>query len=292
MPLQVPNSGRFTGKTVIVTGAASGIGAASARLFANEGAIVFAADIDSEGGAALAASDAGDIRFQHCDVTNTDSIRRLMDRAGEETGGIDVVLNNAGAGGARASLADIEPEEWDRTMDLLLRSVAFGIRYAVPHMKGRKGASIVNISSVAAVGPGYSPSAYAVAKAGVLHLTKVAATDLAQFGIRVNAVQPGFINTNIFTSSLEMPDQFKDQAKAAIAQMSSQAQPVARGGQPEDIANAVAYLASEAAGFVTGASLLIDGGITLGPRHSWDPETPGLFATLEAMEQQAKGQAG
>ena len=220
-----------------------------------------------------------------------------MDRAGEEAGGIDIVVNNAGAGGARASLAEIEPDEWDATMDLLLRSVAFGIRYAAPHMKHRPSAkcgaaSIVNISSVAAVGPGYSPSAYAVAKAGVLHLTKVAATDLAQFGIRVNAIQPGFINTNIFTSSLAVPDAFKDQAKAAIAQMSSQAQPVARGGQPEDIANAVAFLASEAAGFVTGASLLVDGGITLGPRHSWDPETPGLFATLEAMEQQAQGSAG
>ena len=173
-------------------------------------------------------------------------------------------------------------------MDLLLRSVAMGIRYAVPHMKGRKGASIVNVSSVAAVGPGYSPTAYAVAKAGVLHLTKCAATDLAQFGIRVNAIQPGFINTNIFTSSLEITGEMRSMANAAIAQMSSNAQPVARGGQPRDIANAVAFLAGEEASFMTGASLVVDGGITLGPRHSWDPEEPGLFAALEAMEEQAK----
>ena len=251
---------------------------------------MFASDIDDAGGKALESETEGDVRYRHCDVCSTEDIRKLMDGAAEETGGIDVVFNNAGAGGARPDISEIEPEEWDRTMDLLLRSVAMGIRHAVPHMKGRKGASIVNVSSVAAVGPGYSPTAYAVAKAGVLHLTKCAATDLAQHGIRVNAVQPGFINTNIFTSSLEVPDQMVDMAKAAIAQMSSNAQPVMRGGQPRDIAEAVAFLASDAASFMTGASMLVDGGITLGPRHSWDPETPGMFEALEAMEKQAQGQ--
>ena len=281
--------GRFSGKTVVITGAAAGIGAEAARLFAREGAVVYAADIDDAGGQALADASDGAIRFQHCDVSSTDQIKALMDRAASETSGIDVVFNNAGAGGARPSIDTIEPDEWDRTMDLLLRSVAFGIRYAVPHMKGRKGASIVNVSSVAAVGPGYSPTAYAVAKAGVLHLTKCAATDLAQFGIRVNAVQPGFINTNIFTSALDMSGDMERQAKAVIAQMSSHAQPVARGGQPIDIAEAVAFLASDAAGFMTGASLIVDGGLTVGPRHSWDPETPGLFTALEAMAGQQQG---
>ena len=279
---------RFEGKTVIITGAASGIGAEAVRLFASEGAVVYASDIDDEGGKALESETQGDVRYRHCDVCSTQDIRQLMDGAAAETGGIDTVFNNAGAGGVRAPIDEVEPEDWDRTMDLLLRSVAFGIRYAVPHMKGRKGASIVNVSSVAAVGPGYSPTTYAVAKAGVLHLTKCAATDLARHGIRVNAVQPGFINTNIFTSSMEMPEEMVHMAKAAIAQMSSNAQPVARGGQPRDIAEAVAFLASDAASFMTGASMLVDGGITLGPRHSWDPDTPTMFEALEAMEKQAQ----
>ncbi len=279
---------RFSGKTVVVTGAASGIGAAATALFAREGAVVFASDIDVAGGEKLAAETEGDVRFAECDVCAPYAITALMDRAADETGGIDTVFNNAGAGGARENIAEIEPEAWDRTMDLLLRSVAFGIRYAVPHMMGRKGASIVNVSSVAAVGPGYSPTTYAVAKAGVLHLTKCAATDLAQHGIRVNAVQPGFINTNIFTASLDIPEEFKAQAKASIAQMSSNAQPVARGGQPIDIANAVAFLASEEAGFMTGTSLIVDGGLTLGPRHSWDPEEGGAFESLIALEEQVK----
>jgi len=279
---------RFSGKTVVVTGAASGIGAAATALFAREGAVVFASDIDVAGGEKLAAETEGDVRFAECDVCAPYAIKALMDRAADETGGIDTVFNNAGAGGARENIAEIEPEAWDRTMDLLLRSVAFGIRYAVPHMMGRKGASIVNVSSVAAVGPGYSPTTYAVAKAGVLHLTKCAATDLAQHGIRVNAVQPGFINTNIFTASLDIPEEFKAEAKASIAQMSSNAQPVARGGQPIDIANAVAFLASEEAGFMTGTSLIVDGGLTLGPRHSWDPEEGGAFEALIALEEQVK----
>ncbi|KZY93700.1 MULTISPECIES: SDR family NAD(P)-dependent oxidoreductase [unclassified Erythrobacter] len=279
---------RFLDKTVIVTGAASGIGAAATALFAGEGATVFASDIDVAGGEKLARETPGDVRFVECDVCDPAAIKALMDHAAQETGGIDTLFNNAGAGGARGSIAEIEPEAWDRTMDLLLRSVAMGIRYAVPHMKGRKGASIVNVSSVAAVGPGYSPTTYAVAKAGVLHLTKCAATDLAQFGIRVNAVQPGFINTNIFTATMDIPDAAKEQAKAMIAQMSSNAQPVARGGQSDDIAQAVAFLASEQAGFMTGASMVVDGGITLGPRHSWDPEEAGAFEALMALEEQVK----
>ncbi|WP_374284509.1 SDR family NAD(P)-dependent oxidoreductase [Novosphingobium sp.] len=273
---------RFSGKCVVITGAASGIGRAATLLFAREGATVFAADLNLEGAKAVAAEGENIVPVA-CDVCDPAQIKALMDQAAAQCGGIDVVFNNAGAGGDRAPIDEIEPEGWDFTFNLLMRSVAMGIRYAAPHMKQRKGAAIVNTSSVAAVGPGYSPTAYAVAKAGVLHLTKCAATDLAQYGIRVNAVQPGFINTNIFTASMDMPEQLVTQAKQVILQMSSQAQPVGRPGMPDDIANAVAFLASDAAGFVTGTSLIVDGGITVGPRHSWDPEAPGLFDALQAM---------
>ncbi len=275
---------RFHEKTVVITGAASGIGRAAVLLFAAEGARVYAADIDEDGLAQTAAESNGSVTTVRCDVCVCEDIKALMDRAAAETGGIDAVFNNAGAGGDLAKIDEIEPAGWDRTMDLLLRSVAFGIRYAVPHMIGRKGAAIVNTSSVAAVGPGYSPSAYAVAKAGVLHLTKTSAADLAKYQIRVNAVQPGFINTNIFTAVFDMPADLEAEAKGIIAKQSQAAQPVARGGQANDIGEAVLFLCSEAASFVNGTSLIVDGGLTLGPRHSWDPEVPDLFESLRQMK--------
>ena len=277
---------RFAGKSTVITGAASGIGRAATLLFAREGATVFAADLDLAG-AEKVAREGENIIPVACDVCDVAQIKALMDHAAGTCGGIDVLFNNAAAGGARGRIDEVDAEGWDWTMDLVLRSVAMGIHYAVPHMKHRRGASIVNTSSIAAIGPGYSPTAYAVAKAGVLHLTKCAAADLAQFGIRVNAVQPGFINTNIFTASMEMPAELVDQAKAMILQMSSAAQPVARPGMPDDIANAVAFLASDAASFMTGASMIVDGGITTGPRHCWDPEAPGLFDALLAMAEAA-----
>ena len=287
---------RFAGKIAVVTGAASGIGKATVLKLAGEGAHVFAADIDQAGGEALAAASNGKIEFIRCDVTDASDIEALMNAVAAKAGGIDIFFNNAAAGGDRAPIDEITPDGWDHTMNLVLKSVAMGIRYASPHMKGRPstkngGASIVNTASVAALGAGYSPTAYGVAKAGVLHLTKLAATDLARYGIRVNAICPGFINTNIFTASLDVPDENKDMATAIIAGMSAQAQPVARGGQPDDIANAVAYLASEESSFMTGTHMLVDGGLTIGQRHAWDPESPGMFDALVAMEDAAKAGA-
>ena len=280
---------RFAGKTVVITGAASGIGKATCLLFASEGATVIAGDIDEKGGEDLAATSNGKIFFKRTDVCNTADIKALMDFAAEKTGGIDVVFNNAGAGGDKAPIEEIEPEGWDRTMDLLLRSVAMGVRYAVPHMIGREGASIVNTASVAGLGAGYSPTAYAVAKCGVIHLTKVGATDLAKHNIRMNAICPGFIQTNIFASSMEVPEEKRDEANKIIWEIANHTQPVKRGGRPEDIANMVAFLASKEAGFITGTHFVVDGGITTGQPHSWNPEAPGLFDALQAYVDAPQG---
>ncbi|MFN5243978.1 MAG: SDR family NAD(P)-dependent oxidoreductase [Novosphingobium sp.] len=273
---------RFAGKVAVITGAASGIGEETARLFASEGAKVYAADMDLAGAEALAAEVPGIVPVA-VDVCDVAQIKALLDKAGSENDGFDILFNNAAAGGARGGIEECDEAGWDWTMNLVLRSVAMGIHHAVPHMQHRKGAAIINTSSIAAVGPGYSPTAYAVAKAGVLHLTKCAAMDLAKFGIRVHAVQPGFLNTNIFSATLEVSSADRATVNAMIAQGLSQAQPVMRGGQPRDIAEAVAFLSSDAASFMTGASMIVDGGITVGPRHSWDSEAPGMFDTIRAI---------
>jgi NAD(P)-dependent dehydrogenase (short-subunit alcohol dehydrogenase family) len=274
---------RFAGKTVVITGAASGIGRATCLMFAGEGATVIAGDIDEAAGSKLAATSNGTIRFKRTDVCAVADIKALMDFAASESGGIDVVFNNAGAGGAREPIDEIDADGWDRTMNLLLRSVAMGVRYAVPHMIGRRGASIVNTASVAGVSAGFSPTAYAVAKGAVIHLTKVGATDLARHQIRMNAICPGFIQTNIFTSSMDIPENKRDAVRQMIFALSNRTQPVQRGGQPEDIAAMVAFLASQDAGFITGAHFLVDGGITTGQPHSWNPDAPGIFDSVRAF---------
>lgn len=271
---------RFSGKRAVVTGGASGIGRATALRLAEEGCAVIIGDIDEAEGQALADTSNGRITFQRTDVTDAAQIEALV-TAADAAGGLDVLFNNAGAGGAREPIDQISPEDWDRTQALLLRSVALGIRYAAPLMAKRGGGAIVNTSSVSALGTGYAPTAYSTAKAGVLHLSKLAAADLAQHKIRVNAVIPGFIATNIFTSTLGLGGAARDQANAAIAAMAAHAQPIQRTGRSEDIAAAVAFLASDDASFVTGTHILVDGGLTIGTRQSWDPTQPSLFAALE-----------
>jgi len=197
-----------------------------------------------------------------------------MDFAAESTGGIDVVFNNAGAPGALSRIDEIDADDWDRSMNLLLRSVAMGIRHCIPHMKGRKDASIINTASVAALQSGLGPIGYSVAKAGVLHLTRVAAAELAQHGIRVNAIIPGLINTNIYAAAFGLTSSQFERVKPKLAQYSAHAQPVARAGDPNDVAAMVLFLAGEEASFITGSHMLIDGGMTIGNRASWDPNAP------------------
>jgi NAD(P)-dependent dehydrogenase (short-subunit alcohol dehydrogenase family) len=272
---------RFEGKRAVVTGGASGIGRATALRLAEEGAFVLIGDVDEAGGRALAES-SNRIGFRRCDVTEESDIAELLAEC-DAGGGLDVLFNNAGAGGAPDRIDEIAAADWDRTQSLLLRSVALGIRHAAPLMAKRGGGAIVNTSSISAMQSGYAPIAYSTAKAAVLHLTQVAAAELARHRVRVNAVVPGFIATNIFARHLDVPEAQRAQANALIAQVAGKVQPVQRTGQPEDIAAAVAYLASDDASFVTGTHLVVDGGLTIGTRASWDAEAPSLFAALEAF---------
>nr|WP_299910228.1 SDR family NAD(P)-dependent oxidoreductase [Sphingomonas bacterium] len=271
---------RFVGKRAVVTGGASGIGRATALRLVDEGAEVWIGDIDEAGGRELAETSNGRIHFQRTDVMQVAEIEALM-VAADAAGGLDVVFNNAGAGGSRDKIDVISAEDWDRTQALLLRSVAMGIRYAAPLMAARGGGAIVNTASIAALQTGAAPTAYSVAKAGVLHLTTLAAADLSRHNIRVNAVCPGFITTNIFTAALGLDADKREAANGMIRGIAADAQPLQRAGRAEDIAAAVAYLASDDASFVTGTHITVDGGMTIGPRHSWDVEAPSLFAALE-----------
>ena len=264
--------GRLQDKVAVVTGASSGIGLATVELFVAEGARVVAADINDAAGAALQAHYQGFVHFQHCDVTQEADIAATMAAAADKFDGLDIVFNNAGAGGSPSTIEDMTGEAWDFTQALLLRSVALGVRYAIPHMQKRGGGSIINTASIAGLEAGYGPIAYSVAKAGVVHLTTLAAAQLARHDIRVNAICPGFIQTGIFTASDLIPPALKAQIKAEMRASAPAAQPLKRTGEPDDIAQACLYLASDAARFVTGTKIVVDGGMTVGPRQAWDPE--------------------
>jgi NAD(P)-dependent dehydrogenase (short-subunit alcohol dehydrogenase family) len=265
--------GRLEGKVAVVTGGCSGIGLATVERFVAEGARVLLADIQAEAGNTIASRIGDSVRFQHCDVTREANIAAAMDAAAAAFGGLDIVFNNAGAAGARVGIEEMTGDAWDATQALLLRSVALGIRHALPHLKLRGGGAIVNTASIAGMQAGWSPIAYAVAKAGVIQLTRVAAAELARYRVRVNAVCPGYIMTNIFQSGLTTPPHVAERVNAALTSIAPSSQPVPIAGSPRHIADACVYLASGEAAFVTGTHLVVDGGITIGPRHAWDPET-------------------
>ena len=263
--------GRLQDKVAVVTGASSGIGMATVELFVAEGARVVAADINDAAGAALEARYQGFVHFQHCDVTQEAEIAATMAAAADRFDGLDIVFNNAGAGGSPATIEEMSGEAWDQAMALLLRSVALGIRNATPLLRKRGGGAIVNTASIAGLEAGYGPVAYSVAKAGVIHLTTLAAAQLARHDIRVNAICPGFIQTGIFTASDQIPAGLKAQIQAEMRAAAPAVQPISRAGEPDDIAEACLYLASDAARFVTGTKVVVDGGMTVGPRQAWDP---------------------
>lgn len=263
---------RFDGKVALVTGGASGIGRATALLMARQGARVVIGDRDVAGAEAVAGGAPG-IAAAALDVTDDAQFAGVVDDLLVQHGRLDILFNNAGAGGTPLPIAEMDMGAWDATVALLLRSVALGTRLAVPAMIRGGGGAIVNTASVAALQAGAAPIAYSVAKAGVLQLTKVSAAELARHGIRVNAVCPGLILTGIFTAGYR--DAAPELASDVVRYMertADQAQPLRRAGKPNDVADVVAFLASDEARFVTGGHVLVEGGMLVGPRHSWDPE--------------------
>ena len=273
-------AGRLEGKVAVITGGVSGIGLGTVELFIAEGARVVAADIQDEKGRMLAQRFGDKLRYAHCDVTVEADIAAAVGLAASEFGGLDILFNNAGISDGMRAIAEIEAEKWSWIFDVLVRGPALGMKYAAPLMLARGGGSIINTASIAGLQAGWGPIAYSSAKAAVIHMSRVAAAQLSPQKIRVNAICPGLIATSIFGASLGLPREVADQMAARVAEHGAKVQPVPKAGVPEDIARAALYLASDDSEFVTGTHIVVDGGITVGSRHSWDPSGPSPFAAL------------
>ena len=249
---------KMQGKVVVITGSASGIGREAAIRLASEGAHVVGGDLNPAGGeetAAMCRAQGPDASFLKTDVTIENEVSALIQHAVEKFGGIDVLFNNAGAGGAVGPIEAISAEAWDRTQAILLRSAFFGIKHAVPHMRKRGGGSIISTSSVAGLAGYPQIGAYCAAKAGLINLTRSAAVELGESRIRVNCICPGDIVTPIRSNGMSGAELEVELAKN---------QPIPRAGRVEDVASAVLYLASEDAEWVTGLIMPIDGGLSIG----------------------------
>ena len=261
---------RLDGKVAIITGGASGIGEGSVRLFAEEGARVVVADIQDERGRALVESIGGGTSYVHANVALEADVRGAVEHAVERYGRLDAIFNNAGYAGVLAPLMEVEEPDYDETMDVLVKGVFFGIKHAAQVMAAQgRGGAIVSTASVAGVGAGNGPSVYSLAKGAVMHLTRVAAYELGEHNIRVNCICPGGIATPIFGKSLGLSAEDADKTVEAVAGLMGEFQPIARAGRPADIAHAALWLSSDDSSFVTGHSLIVDGGLTLGrPRQA------------------------
>jgi NAD(P)-dependent dehydrogenase (short-subunit alcohol dehydrogenase family) len=250
--------GSFAGKVAFVTGAAHGIGRAAALAFAREGASVVVADISDEANqetARMVEGPGGRALAVRCDVTRAEDVKAALDEAVKAFGRLDFAFNNAGVEQPVTATADLTEEEWDRVVAINLRSVFLCMKYEVPLMLKHGGGAIVNTSSGAGVKGFAGQAAYAAAKHGVVGLTKSAALDYAKSNIRVNAVCPGIIATPMMERFTEGTPEGRQRV---IAQ-----EPVGRMGTPEEIAEAVVWLCSDATAFVVGHALVIDGGQTV-----------------------------
>ncbi len=253
--IDMPN---FDDKIVIVTGGAKGIGAAISRAFAGEGAHVLCADVDTQAGRALAEAGSdlpGEIVFQQADVSQSDDCRGLVNTCIERWHGLDIVVNNVGIQPANSYLPAHElPEEmWDRILDVNLKSCFLMVKHSVPHMIEGGGGAIVNIASVQGLQSARGVSAYAASKGGILNLTRQLALEYAEHKIRVNAINPGTIETELAIAG--------SGGLEALRAGAAKTHPLGRAGKPEEVAQAVLFLAGDGASFITGEYLCVDGGV-------------------------------
>ena len=251
-------TGRLEGKVAVITGAASGIGAGTARLFVAHGAKVIVADMQEDAGRALVAELGPNTRFALCNVTQESDVAAAVDLAVTEFGRLDIMFNNAGIIGAVGRISEMSVEAWDNTIAILLRGVFLGVKHAARVMMPQNSGVIINTSSTAGILGGLGPHAYTAAKHGVIGLTKSVANELAPNGIRVNAISPGNTVTAM-TASIRGGDPTDlSETTERIAAGS----PLGFAGMPDDIAAAALYLASDDARNVTGHTLVVDAGQT------------------------------
>lgn len=243
---------RFSGRVAVITGGASGIGAALARRLHGEGAKVLIADMNEARGQALAAELGERARFQATDVTSFDAVEALAQTAVHEWGSLDMLFNNAGIGNL-SRIESLSTEDWRRVVATNLDGVFFGIKAALPIMKAQGRGAIVNTASASGMAADFGFAAYNAAKAGVINLTRTAAIDNAISGIRVNAVCPGPVDTPIL-GAVQQQAQLRENWEARV--------PMRRFAQPDEIAAVMAFLASDEASYLTGAAIPVDGGLT------------------------------
>jgi NAD(P)-dependent dehydrogenase (short-subunit alcohol dehydrogenase family) len=245
---------RLIGKTAIITGGGGGIGRSTAIRFAKEGARVAVADVDSTIGeetVRLIKEDGGEAIFVKTNVTDSEQIKALINTTTSTFGTLHILFNNAGVGNSEVRSVDLSEEEWDRVIDINLKGVFLGIKYAIPELIKSGGGAIINTSSLLGLKGQKYVSAYNASKAGVVMLTQNASLEYGKYNIRVNAIAPGVIDTSII-------DHWKqNERKWPII---SRANALGRIGTPDEVANAVLFLASDEASFITGTTLSVDGG--------------------------------
>jgi NAD(P)-dependent dehydrogenase (short-subunit alcohol dehydrogenase family) len=242
-------------KIAIVTGAASGIGRAAVELFAAEGAVVIAADVQDEAGQALAdelARAGSTCAYVHVDVSRESDVEAMVHLALSQYGRLDVLFNNAGIEGEQAPTAQATVENWQRVIDVNLKSVFLGLKYGIEAMLRGGGGSVINNASVAGLVGFAGIPAYCASKGGVVQLTRTAALEYAAQGVRVNCLCPGIIDT-------PMVERFTHDNAEAVAQMEA-LEPVGRFGTPKEVAQLALFLASDRSSFITGAVIPVDGG--------------------------------